>query len=54
MWCVRILNAIYGRIGLEAKTPQKTFYIADFVYACPVESFMSTLLQEVAERLIGV
>ena len=53
-WCVRILNAIYGRIGLEVKTPDETLYIADSIYACPVEGFMSTLLQEVAERLIGV
>jgi hypothetical protein len=52
-WHVRILNAIYGRIGLEVKTPAETFYITDSVYTCPVEGFMASLLQEVAERLQG-
>jgi hypothetical protein len=52
-WHVRILNAIYGRIGLEVKTPSEILYIADSVYACPVEGFMADLLQEVAERLGG-
>jgi hypothetical protein len=52
-WQVRILNAIYGRMGLEVTMPAETVYIADSVYACPAEGFMATLLQEVGERLAG-
>jgi len=52
-WHVHILNAIYGRIGLEVKMPSEILYLADSIYACPVEGFMATLLQEVAERLGG-
>ncbi len=50
-WVIRILNAIYGRIGLEIRMQDRTVYVADSVYTCPAEGFMAALLQEVAERL---
>lgn len=52
-WTIRILNAIYGRMGLEVTMPSETAYVADSVYTCPAEGFMAGLLQEVAERLVG-
>lgn len=53
-WTICVLNTIYGRIGLEIETPDSTLYIADAIYACPADGFMASLLQEVAERLVGM
>lgn len=50
-WTIRILNSLYGRIGLEVRTPNQTAYVVDTSYACPAEGFMVGLLREVSNRL---
>lgn len=50
-WHIRILNNIYGRVGLQVDMPDKTVYIHDPIYQCPAEGFMRHLLREVVQKL---
>jgi hypothetical protein len=54
---VRIVNHIYGRVGLQVMIDSKTYFVADKSLACPGEHFMDELCREVAEticeRLVG-
>ncbi len=48
---VRIVNHIYGRVGLEVKINGEVYYVTDKALACPGESYMWELCQEVAQVL---
>ncbi|PJF29696.1 MAG: hypothetical protein CUN52_07090 [Phototrophicales bacterium] len=50
-WHIRILNNIYGRVGLQVDMPDKTVYVHDPIYQCPAEGFMRHLLQDVVKKL---
>lgn len=51
-WRIHIINAIYGRLGLEITLEdEQVVYVSDSLYACPAEGFMASLLHEVAQTL---
>ena len=53
-WVIRVVLHAYGRIGLEIRTPQKTFYVVDKTLACPAEGYMVNLLESVVNRMMAV
>jgi hypothetical protein len=48
---VRIVNHIYGRVGLEVRVDSKTFFITDKSLACPGENFIEELCREVTGKI---
>lgn len=50
-WQVRVLNNVYGRIGLAIQHGDTLSYVADVRLACPAESFMASLLGACAAHL---
>ncbi len=48
---VRIVNNIYGRVGLTVTTGGQTYYVQDTSQACPAASFMDDLCREVSKKL---
>ena len=48
---VRVLNNVYGRVGLEVEAAGKKSYVLDMALACPATSYMRGLCGEVAQRL---
>lgn len=48
---VRVLNNIYGRIGLEVQAGEERYYVLDTALACPAASYMRGLCQEVAQKI---
>lgn len=52
-WRIQVVAHAYGRIGLLIYTPDSTHAVYDPSLACPAEGFMTTLLGEVCERLVG-
>jgi hypothetical protein len=48
---VRVLNNIYGRVGLEVEVAGEKHYVLDMGLACPAASYMRGLGGEVAQRL---
>lgn len=50
---IQVVAHAYGRIGLLIRTPDTTHAVYDPALACPAEGFMTTLLAEVCERLVG-
>jgi hypothetical protein len=51
---VRVLNNIYGRIGLEVEVAGEKRYVLDMGLACPAANYMRGLSGEVAQRLCEV
>ena len=51
---VRVLNNIYGRVGLEIEVAGEKFYVLDMGLACPAASYMRGLCGEVAQRLCEI
>lgn len=51
-WQVQTVSYAYGRAGLIVKTDAETFYVADAALGCPAESFMFTLLAQVAGKIV--
>lgn len=51
-WRVQIINTAYGRAGLIVDTGDETIYLRDGRLACPAEGFMSTLLKDLAARIM--
>lgn len=49
---VQIIAHAYGRVGLLIHTASTTYAVYDPALACPAEGFMTTLLAEVAERMM--
>ena len=49
---VRIVNHIYGRVGLEVQTATEVYYVLDKSLACPGEGYMWKLFQEITQVLI--
>ena len=50
-WRIKIINNIYGRVGLVIDTGDETFYVRDAALACPAQGFMYNMMKEVAERV---
>jgi hypothetical protein len=48
---VRVLNNIYGRVGLEVEVAGEKYYVLDMGLACPAASYMRGLCGEVAQHL---
>ncbi|MDM8530363.1 hypothetical protein QUF63_04275 [Anaerolineales bacterium HSG25] len=48
---IRIVNHIYGRVGLEVVVEDEVYYLLDKELACPGENFMYYLCQDVAKQL---
>jgi hypothetical protein len=48
---VRIVNHIYGRVGLEVRVDSIIYFVTDKSLACPGENFMEDLCREVTERI---
>lgn len=48
---VRIINHIYGRVGLAVDVDNEVYYVADKTLACPGENYMFDLCEAVAIRL---
>ena len=51
---VRVLNNIYGRVGLEVEGAGEKYYVLDMGLACPAASYMRGLSGEVAQRLCQI
>jgi len=47
-WRIQLVRTAYGRCGLIIHTSCETHYVHDPVHSCPVESFMVSLLSDVA------
>lgn len=52
VWAVQIISHAYGRVGLIIWTEAATYYVHDPVLACPAESFMQLLFEEVTGRIV--
>ncbi|MBZ0282955.1 MAG: hypothetical protein K8L97_19605 [Anaerolineae bacterium] len=52
-WRIQVVAHAYGRMGLLIHTPDTTYAVYDPSLACPAEGFMTALLGEVCERLVG-
>jgi hypothetical protein len=48
---VRVLNYIYGRVGLEVAVAGQRYYVLDTGLACPAASYMRGLCGEVAQKI---
>ena len=51
VWAVQLVTHALGPCGLIVWTPDDTYYVADHVFACPVEPFLVDLLQEIARHI---
>ena len=51
---VRVLNNIYGRVGLAIEAAGEIYYVLDMGLACPAASYMRGLCGEVAQRLCQI
>lgn len=51
IWQIRVVNHVYGRIGLQVRMASGVQYVADHTHACPAEAFMARLLQRIALQL---
>jgi len=51
-WRIQLVRTAYGRCGLIIHTDSETHYVHDPEHSCPVESFMSSLLSEVAHCFV--
>lgn len=49
----QVVAHAYGRVGLLIQTAAKSYAVYDPVFACPAEGFMTTLLADIAERMMG-
>jgi hypothetical protein len=47
-WRIQLVRTAYGRCGLIIHTDLETHYVHDPEHSCPAESFMSSLLSDVA------
>lgn len=52
-WTVRVINNVYGRIGLKVERGESVEWVYDGALACPAEGFMYGLLAAVAEKIIA-
>ncbi len=48
---IRIVNHIYGRVGLEVRVADDVYFVLDKSLACPGETFMWELCRDVAQTL---
>ncbi len=48
---VRIINTVFGRIGLRVERKNAVDYVSDRVHACPAEGFMASLCRDVVMKL---
>lgn len=51
IWQIRVVNHVYGRIGLQVRMASGIHYVADHTHACPAEAFMARLLRMIARQL---
>jgi hypothetical protein len=50
---VQIIAHAYGRAGMVIHASDETFYVYDAALGCPAEGFMSTLLSDIAARMLA-
>jgi len=48
---IRVVNHIYGRVGLEVQIDTTCYYVVDKTLACPGEGYMGELLRDIAQIL---
>lgn len=48
---VRVVYHAYGRVGLEVKTADQVYYVADMALSCPAAGYMHDLCADVAQTL---
>jgi hypothetical protein len=53
VWQVQMVNHAYGRVGLRVDTGDKIYYLADSIYACPAEGYMTVLMADLGALIQG-
>lgn len=46
-WHICTVSSVFGRVGLRVTMPQRTVYVCDERYLCPMEGFIRGVVREV-------